>query len=121
MRGKYTFREPLLIDDEGLYITAAQMQFFLNRSSGKKQFKGADPKFLSYYNNCRLYNFVYDMMEDDPECARIYWDGEQNSIGVAFPMRGKIAQQLASFQHWENLKREADEDDEDDDPYGIFT
>ena len=119
MRGKYTFREPLLIDDEGLYITAAQMQFFLNRREAKKKFNGADPVFLSYYNNCRLYNFVYDMMEDDPKCARIYWDGEQETIGVAFPMRGKIAKQLASFQNWESLERR-DEDEDGDDPFGIF-
>ena len=117
MRGKYTFREPLLIDDEGLYITAAQMQFFLNRREGKKKFNAADSEFLSYYNNCRLYNFVYDMMEDDPKCARIYWDGEQETIGVAFPMRGKIAKQLASFQRWEGM---SSDEDEEDDPFGIF-
>lgn len=117
MRGKYSFREPLFIDEDGLYITAAQMQFFLNRKQGKTQFQIADAQFLNYYNNCRTYNFVYDMLEDDSDCARIYWDGEQNSVAVAFPMRGKIAKQLASFQHWEDLKHDGDDEE---DPFGIF-
>ena len=67
MRGKYHFREPLLTDDNGLYVTAAQMQFFLNRPKGKVLFKTSHYEFLQYYKNCCLYNLVYDMMEKNDE------------------------------------------------------
>jgi len=116
MHGKYDFREPLLIGEDGLYITAAQMQFFLNRKKGEKAFKEGSPEFLHYYKNCCLYNLVYDMMEDDPECGKMYWDEKTHSVALAFPMKGKVALQLATVASFFN----EDEDEEDEDPFGIF-
>jgi hypothetical protein len=114
MRGKYDYREPLYGED-GLYITAAQMQFFLNRRDGEKLFSSGDPRFMKYYKNCTLYNLVYDMMEEDPDCAKMYWDEKTDSVALAFPMQGEVSKALAQ------VAIEVDDDDEgQDDPYDIF-
>jgi len=106
------------MDDNGLYITVAQMQFFLNRRDGEKKFKASDAEFMSYYKNCCLYNLVYDMMEDNPKCAKMYWDSDTGSVSLSFPVKGYVAQALA-----EVASVFSDEDDDlesDDDIYGIF-
>ena len=93
--GDSSYREPLMVDDDGLYITVAQMGFFFNRKNGKKKFDAAHSDFLSYYNHCRLYNLIYDMMEEDPDCAKLYWDHEKGTIALSFPMKGKIANAIS--------------------------
>jgi len=116
MRGKYDFREPLMAEDNGLYITAAQMQFFLNRPRGEEKFKDADDEFLKYYKNCCLYNIVYDMMDEDEGCATMYWDSKSESVALSFNIHGEVAKELARFS---NLAEEEDYDDPDH-PFGIF-
>mgnify|MGYP003636869693 FL=1 len=96
MKGKYLFREPLALDDLGLYITAAQMQFYLNTKEGRKHFRKGDANFFSYFDNCRVYNLVYDMMETNHDCAKMYWDEKSESVALTFPASGKVAQALAS-------------------------
>ena len=91
MKGKFLFREPLLSNDDGSYFTAAQMQFFLNRPKGKEQFRTCSKEFVSYFNNCCIYNLVYDMMEDDPTCAFLYWDEINNCMCYSFPKDGEVA------------------------------
>jgi hypothetical protein len=118
MRGKYDFREPLMMDDAGLYITVAQMQFFLNRRDGEKKFKASDEEFMRYYKNCCLYNLVYDMMEDNPKCAKMYWDPDTGNVSLSFPMKGYVAQALAEVA---SIFAGEDEDEEDDDIFGIFS
>lgn len=105
-----SFREPLMMDDSGLYITTAQMSFFLNRQDGQDLFKKADPKFLRYYNNCCLYNLIYDMMEEDSTCATMYWDPKLQAVAFSFPLDGPVAKTLLEISSgiWE-------EDDEDGD------
>jgi hypothetical protein len=115
MRKKYTFREPLLIDDEGLYITVAQMQFFLNRPRGKKKFSNGEAEFFSYYSNCRMYNLIYDMMDKDVNCAKMYWDPHTDAVALAFPMKGKVANILSSITH--NF---GEDDEEEEDLFGLF-
>ena len=73
---------------------------------------------MSYYKNCCLYNLVYDMMEDNPKCAKMYWDSDTGSVSLSFPVKGYVAQALA-----EVASGFSDEDDDlegDDDIYGIF-
>jgi len=115
MRGKYNFREPLFIDEDGLYITAAQMQFFLNRRNGAKKLSRGDAEFFSFYTNCRTYNLIYDMMEKDPDCAKMYWDESLGAIALSFPIKGEIAHLLSS------ITRSVDGDEEEDeDTFGLF-
>jgi len=113
MKGKFSFREPLFADESGLYITAAQMQFFLNRQDGQKKFKAGDKEFLSYYKNCTLYNVVWDMMEYDSTCAKMYWDDKNENVAVSFPIKGDVAEAISSIT-------DDVDSDEDEDPYGIF-
>lgn len=120
MRGKYEFREPLLVDEAGLYITAAQMQFFLNRKNGKKKFKAADAEFISYYKNCCLYNLVYDMMEKNESCAKMYWDENNQAVALAFPMRGRVAAALAEVAAL-FCGSDGENPDEDEDPFNLFS
>ena len=114
MYGKYDYREPLMTTEDGLYITAAQMQFFLNRRDGEEKFKEGHPEFMKYYHNCCLYNLIYDMMLEDESCAKMYWDCGNESVAMSFPTDGTVAQALSEV----TFSRE--EDDEPDDEFGLF-
>ena len=118
MRGKYDFREPLLVEDSGAYITAAQMQFFLNRSNGEELFQKADERFIKYYRNCCLYNLVYDMMDKDSTSAKMYWDTTTQSVGLAFPVNGDVSKALSKIAQY--FEEDDEYEDEDDDPFGVF-
>ena len=116
-----------MTDKAGLYITVAQMGFFLNRKNGKKKFSSADAEFMDYYRNCCLYNLVYDMMEDNPECANLYWDSDHGSVSLSFPVKGSVARILATIaKEHETFSYDKDAstgvvwDDDDEDTYGIF-
>jgi len=108
---KPNFREPLTCDSQGLFITVAQMQFYLNRPRGAENFKKGDSDFLRYFKNCKLYNLIYEMMEDDSDCATMYWDSKAGGIAITFPVNGKVAKILGEFTF---LGSYDDEDDEDD-------
>ena len=94
MRKKYTFREPLGKDLNGLYITAAQMRFFLNRRNGEKHFIEGNSSFFEYFYKCAVYNIVWDLLEEDPACATLYWDEHLETVAVKFPMNGKVIKEL---------------------------
>ena len=98
MRDKFSFQEPLNEEPDGTYITAGQMQFFLNRDEGIEKFKGADPEFIDYYNLCRIYNLVSDLMKEDDECAIMYWDDKKSIVSMGFPTDGIVAKSLASVE-----------------------
>jgi len=115
---KSPYRDPLFEDENGLYITKAQMQFFLNRRDGKKKFQKAHKDFMDYYNHCKLYNLIYDMMEENKECADLFWDAEKERVAISFPVDGGVAHALSSvgvFLDW------GDDDEEDDDQYNLFS
>jgi hypothetical protein len=110
------YREPLMVDECGLYITIAQVGFFLNRKNGQEMMNSASPEFMKYYKNCCLYNLVYDMMEEDPNCGKMYWDPTSESVAMAFPIDGIVAKTLASVSlHFAEL-----EDEDDDEDFGLF-
>ena len=90
-------KDPLLVDDEGLYITLAQMQFWLNRRQGTKLFRTGSHKFLKYYNSCRTYNLISDMLEEDPECASLYWDDKLGVPVYMFPASGTVASKFSDL------------------------
>jgi len=103
-----------MTDEEGLYITGAQMHFFLNRSKGKKYFEFGHSIFLSYYRNCCLYNLVYDLMEKDESLAKMYWDEKNECVAIGFPTNGKVAKILARIAFNKAT------DDGEDDLFGLF-
>mgnify|MGYP003110455603 CR=1 FL=1 len=96
------YREPLVIDDSGCYVTVAQMDFFLRQKNGQAHIDSASPVFQKWYRNCCLYNCVFDMIEDDPTCGSMYWDSVSESVAMSFPVNGKICKVLSSLQlHFE--------------------
>lgn len=108
------FREPLLMDEAGFYITVAQMQFFLNREDGQQKFEEGSEEFSRYYLNCCMYNSIYDLTEKDPDCAKIYWDDNMGCVSVTFPMNGVVSDRLAF------LNQDEEYDEDADDEWGIF-
>jgi hypothetical protein len=122
MRG-FKFREPLMIDPSGLYITAAQLAFYLNRPEGKSKFDHADPDFMSYYHNCCIYNFVYDMMLEDEECASLFWDDKNNCVSMSYPAGGKVSRAISDLSNFiddEDGDWDDDDDEFDENPWGLF-
>jgi hypothetical protein len=118
MHDKFEFREPLNIEPDGTYITAGQMQFYLNRPQGVKNFKAASKNFVEYYNICRVYNLISDIMEDEPESAIFYWNPIEEKISMAFPSEGAVAMNLSTIEPHRSDGEEVSEDD--DDPWGLF-
>lgn len=119
MRGKFSFREPLHRDDDDLYITAGQLQFFLNRPNGEQKFRSGDVEFLVYLQECKMYNIVYDETEKNIEAATIFWNPETESINYEYPTEGTVMKRFDdSGILYDDLY--IIEDDEDDDIYGLF-
>ena len=81
----YSFDEALNKEPDGTYITAAQMRFFLNRENGLKLYEDKSDTFIEYYDICRVYNLVSDIMKKDETAAILYWDEKQASVSMAFP------------------------------------
>jgi hypothetical protein len=49
----------------------------------------------------------------------MYWDSDAECVSLSFPINGYVAQALARVGHAFNLDK--DEDEEDEDIYGIFS
>ena len=94
MRGKLG----KLYDDDGCYITSAQLQFFLNSKKGNEKYRKLDDEFLEYYGKCRAYNLISDMMEKDPTCAKFYWDEDLADGVFSFPAKGKVAKRVGKLK-----------------------
>lgn len=112
MSDKYKFKGPINEEPDGTYITVAQMQFYLNRDDGEENYKNANPDFIDYYNICRVYNRVSDLMEEDPDSAIMYWDNKKEVVSMAFPAGGTVSKTLSGIEAHPLLFEE--EDDEDD-------
>lgn len=96
MKNKFSFREPLSFDKNGLYITAGQMQFFLNTPGNEQKFSEGSDEFYDYYYKCGVYNLIWDMIEIDDDCAYMYWDEEEAAVAYKFPDNGEVAQELVN-------------------------
>ena len=86
------------------------MQFWLNRQNGEQLFRNADPAFMAYYHKCRVYNVIYDLMEEDEDAAIMYWDSETEGISVGFPSKGPVAYALKTVLSEDEEEYEDDED-----------
>ena len=92
---EYKYNDPLNIEPDGTYITKSQMQFFLNRKDGLDKFTSGDPEFVEYYNLCRVYNLVSEIMEEDEDAAIMYWDDKKGIVSMGFPAHGIVEKALA--------------------------
>ena len=100
----YNSSNPLLIDEDGLYITAGQMRYWLNRKEGRDFCKSTASRhptstfdFFRYYDSCRTYNLVSDLMEEEPDCAFLYWDAEKEAPAFSFPTSGTVAYEFTKL------------------------
>lgn len=109
-----------MVDESGLYITVAQMGLFLNDKGGPEKFRAASHEFLKFYKKCCLYNLVFDMMEANPQCAKMYWDVEAAQVALSFPTDGLVAEALLVASHSFDLSYEEDGEDEGDEDYDSF-
>jgi len=100
------------MEADGTYITAGQMQFYLNRPQGQRNFESGTPNFMEYYNICRVYNVISDLMDEDEDCAMLYWDHKKDRMAMAYPSSGPVSTALSLMEPTDD--DEDDEDDEDD-------
>ena len=84
--------DPLLVDEDGLYITIGQMQFWLNDRNNRKLFREGSTEFFKFYDACRAYNMISDMIVEDPDCAYLYWDQKRGVPAFSFPVKGSVTQ-----------------------------
>jgi len=112
----HDFDEPLRVEPDGTYITTSQMRFFLCGKNGPQLYKERSDIFTEYYDICRVYNLVSEIMKECPDAAIMYWDEDIEAVSMAFPAHGKVAKALARIKpHYvEN------EDEEDNDPWGLL-
>lgn len=92
------YRNPLFIDVFGLYITAQQMQHYLMRPEGEENFEKGTLDFFKYFNYCRVYNLLYDISEDSPDDAQMYWDHELETVAFRYPKKGKVDKHLVKLR-----------------------
>jgi len=104
-------QEPAVTGPDGTYITKCQMQFYLNREDGLKNFEEVDDDFLAYFNLCRVYNLVSDAMKVDPESAILYWDDRKKVVSLGFPQKGNVATKLSCIKNVKSFIFEEDDED----------
>ena len=94
------FRIPIHLDDGDLYITEAQLQFYLNgiSHSFKVQDILSDGKiskgFLSYYEKCATYNLIWDLSNKHPKSSKMYWDEQYQEFRITYPKEGIVFKAL---------------------------
>lgn len=106
-----TFNEPLQGEPDGSYITYGQMQFFLLREDGKELFQTGSDEFWEYYNMCRVYNLVSEIMDYNPDAAMMYWNSKKGVISMSYPPKGEVA---VAISHMEPAALGFDDDNFDD-------
>ena len=112
----HDFDEPLNEEPDGTYITSVQMKFFLNNKDGVALYQERSEIFEEYYDICRVYNLVSDIMKESPDAAIMYWDEDIEAVSMAFPAHGKVSRALGRIKpHCVENK-----DEEDNDPWGLM-
>lgn len=85
-----SFRKPIMVDEDGGYITKAQIRFFMNRRRGYDKISNLDDDFLGYVEYCKIYNYLWDCSKVREDVI-MYWDEKKDTIAFSFPKKGKIA------------------------------
>ena len=94
------FRVPIYLDNEDLYITEAQMQFYLNRLSPSPKVKDilnagkVSKDFLIYYEKCVVYNLIWDLADKYPRSSKMYWDDNFLEFRIKYPKDGMVFKAL---------------------------
>ena len=92
-----TFRKPVIIDDDGGYITNAQIKFYMNRYKGYDKIQALHGDFVTYTEYCKIYNYLWDCSKDSDKVI-MFWDAENETIAFTFPKRGEIAETIFKWK-----------------------
>jgi len=94
------FRVPIHLDNINLYITEAQMQFYLNGISPAFRVRDilnegkVSKDFLIYYEKCIVYNLIWDLAKKYPRSSKMYWDDNFQEIRITYPKNGMVFKAL---------------------------
>ena len=97
---KSKFRSPLYLDDDYLYITEAQLQFYINGLENPTKISDimsggmVSAKFMDYYEKCVAYNVIWDLSQSFPKSSQMYWDDAVMEFKITFPKTGIVARNL---------------------------
>ena len=105
------FWNPIIMDDDGFYITKGQLDYYLLRGNGfksiMKYFKNTiDSKysrdFGEYVETCKIYNVIRDITKDDPTASKMYWDTDDQAIKFTYPEGEAIDMVIRSMIGYED-------------------
>ena len=94
------FRIPIHLDHGDLYITEAQLQFYLNDLPTSFKIKDimdegqVSKEFVSYYEKCVTYNLIWDLSERYPRSSKLYWDDQYREFRITYPKDGIVFKSL---------------------------
>jgi len=94
------FRIPIHLDHGDLYITEAQLQFYLNNLPSVFKVKDimsegeVSKEFLTYYEKCVTYNLIWDLSERYPRSSKLYWDDQHQEFRITYPKDGMVFKSL---------------------------
>ena len=94
------FRVPIHLDDKDLYITEAQLQFYLNGFSTSIKVDDiledgrVSKSFMIYYEKCVTYNLIWDLSEKHPKSSKLYWDDRYQEFRITYPKDGLVFRSL---------------------------
>ncbi len=86
-----------MLDDDGGYITKAQIRFFMNRRKGFDKIQNYHDDFLDYMEYCKIYNYLWDCSKYNNK-VQMVWDIETESIAFTFPKKGRIADTVIKWK-----------------------
>ena len=92
-----SFRKPVMLDDDGGYITKAQIRFFMNRRHGFEKIHELHDDFIAYTEYCKIYNYLWDCSKVDAR-VNMVWDDGSESIAFTFPKTGTIAEIVTKWK-----------------------
>jgi len=87
----------VVVGPHNLYITGIQLRFYLNDSKNRKSFRTLDLNFRHFLQECQVYNFISDLMEQDPTCSKMSWDEALEEMVFSFPPNGEVAKKIKNL------------------------
>ena len=94
------FRIPIHLDHDDLYITEAQLQFYLNGISDTHKIQDVlndgkvSKEFMRYYEKCVTYNLIWDLSQKHPKSSKLYWDEQHQEFRITYPKDGLVFRSL---------------------------
>lgn len=92
-----SFSIPVIEDDDGFYVSKAQMEHFLLRPNSLDEldeYWSSHPdttgEFSAYVYSCKIYNAIRDICLKDPGACDMVWDEDNSEFIFLYPENGSI-------------------------------